>query len=94
MLTYISIVTPKKQKTWFGNIMERLEKPIFTACLKHKAPGFYDFGFIDKTKHIGNPSYLPVDNSRGWWETTFNGFSSGPSDNSTYRFRAVVGMWP
>ncbi|DAA79285.1 TPA_exp: putative aspartic-type endopeptidase [Trichophyton benhamiae CBS 112371] len=85
-----SQVTPKKQKTWFGNIMERLEKPIFTACLKHKAPGFYDFGFIDKTKHIGNPSYLPVDNSRGWWETTFNGFSTGPSDNSTYRFRAVV----
>ncbi|OAL66440.1 hypothetical protein A7C99_1826 [Trichophyton rubrum] len=85
-----NMVTPKKQKTWFGNIMEKLENPIFTACLKHKAPGFYDFGFIDKTKHIGDPSYLPVDNSRGWWETTFNGFSTGPNDNSTYRFKAVV----
>ncbi|GBF61395.1 aspartic-type endopeptidase [Trichophyton mentagrophytes] len=84
------IVSPKKQKTWFGNIMGRLENPIFTACLKHKAPGFYDFGFIDKMKHIGNPSYLPVDSSRGWWETTFNGFSTGTNDDSTYRFKAVV----
>ncbi|EFR00643.1 aspergillopepsin A [Nannizzia gypsea CBS 118893] len=83
-------VTPKKQKTWFSNIMEQLERPLFTACLKHRAPGFYDFGFIDENKHVGKLSYLPVDTSRGRWETTFSGFSTGKVDNSTYRFKAVV----
>ncbi|KAM5440066.1 hypothetical protein McanMca71_002685 [Microsporum canis] len=62
------------------------------TCLKHQAPGFYDFGFIDGTKHVGKPTYLPIDSLRGWWETTFNGFSAGDIDNSTYRFKAVIGI--
>ncbi|KAF3482470.1 aspergillopepsin A [Arthroderma uncinatum] len=83
-------VLPKKQRTWFDNIKQSLSKPIFTACLKHQAPGFYDFGFIDQDKHVGTPTYLPVDSSKGWWETTFNGFATGDIDNSTHSFKAIV----
>ncbi|KAK2858462.1 hypothetical protein FQN49_004709 [Arthroderma sp. PD_2] len=86
----LNMVVPKQQKTWFGNIKQTLAKPLFTACLKHKAPGFYDFGFIDQEKHVGKVTYLPVDSSKGWWETSFNGFATGNIDNSTHRFTAIV----
>ncbi|KAI5307596.1 Type I transmembrane sorting receptor, partial [Ascosphaera atra] len=47
-----------KQKNFFANIIDELEEPVFTASLKHNAPGSYDFGFIDKSKYTGEIKYV------------------------------------
>lgn len=50
-------ISPTKQKTWFGNIMQKLAEPVFTARLKHAAPGTYNFGYIDKSQYTGDLYY-------------------------------------
>ncbi|KAJ6780932.1 hypothetical protein PWT90_06840 [Aphanocladium album] len=50
-------VSPAKQKTWFGNIRDRLAAPLFTARLKHQEVGSYNFGYIDKSQYTGEIYY-------------------------------------
>ncbi|MCJ1430140.1 Type I transmembrane sorting receptor [Sticta canariensis] len=68
-------VKPIKQKTFFENAKSTLSAPLFTADLKKGAPGTYSFGFIDNTKYTGEIAYVPVDDSKGFWEFTADGFA-------------------
>ncbi|KAK7403929.1 hypothetical protein QQX98_010299 [Neonectria punicea] len=73
----INTVQPKQQKTFFDNAMSHLNSPVFTADLKHDAPGFYNFGFIDESAYTGEISYTDVDSSQGWWQFTSSGYAIG-----------------
>lgn len=91
-LTNFFPVIPYQQLTFFDNIKERLDKPVFAASMKHNAPGSFDFGYLDKKKYEGEIAYTPVDGSENHWTVTFSGFSTGGVDNST-RIRGVVGTF-
>jgi aspergillopepsin I len=54
-----------------------LSSNLFTVDLKKGAPGTYDFGFIDNSKHTGQITYTPVDSSQGFWEFTSTGYGIG-----------------
>ncbi|KAK7420130.1 hypothetical protein QQZ08_010544 [Neonectria magnoliae] len=73
----INTVQPKQQKTFFDNAMPQLDFPVFTADLRHDAPGFYNFGFIGKSSYTGEISYTDIDNSQGWWQFMSSGYAVG-----------------
>ena len=73
----VNQVSPKKQKTFFSNVQDSLQTPLFTVDLKRGQPGSYDFGFIDSTKHTGSIEYVPVDKKLGFWHFTSNGYAVG-----------------
>ncbi|KAH6895402.1 aspartic peptidase domain-containing protein [Thelonectria olida] len=73
----INTVTPKKQKTFFDNALSTLDSPVFTADLKHNAPGKYNFGYIDTSAYTGSITYTSVDSSNGWWEFVSPGYAVG-----------------
>lgn len=64
----INTVTPVKQTTFFDTVKSTLPMQLFTATLKHNAPGSYDFGYIDNTKYTGTIAYVPVITTHGFWE--------------------------
>jgi len=75
----INTVTPNAQTTWFdtGSAENLFKQNLFTVDLKHNAPGTYDFGFIDSSKHTGSITYTDVDSSQGFWEFTGTGYGVG-----------------
>lgn len=73
----INTVKPQPVKTFFDSVADSLQSKLFTATLKHAAPGSYDFGFIDDSKHSGEIFYTDVDNSQGFWQFTPSGYSVG-----------------
>jgi len=73
----LNTVKPNQQKTFFSNVKASLDAPLFTADLKKGAPGTYDFGYIDATKHTGTIAYVPVNTANGFWEFTSNGYAVG-----------------
>ncbi|KAI5288550.1 Type I transmembrane sorting receptor [Ascosphaera aggregata] len=77
-----------RQNTFFENIANNLDEPLFTASLKHNAPGSYDFGFIDKTKYTGELTYTDVDSSDGFWNITVDSYSVG--NQTGEGFTAVI----
>lgn len=82
----INTVSPTQQNTFFDNAKSALDKPLFTADLKHQAAGKYNFGYIDTTAYTGSISYVAVDNSQGFWgfTSTVNGKKvSGIADTGT-----------
>lgn len=70
-------MSPQAQTTFFFNAEPGLAAPIFTANLQKGAPGTYNFGYIDDSQHTGSITYTPVDNSRGYWGFTTNGYDVG-----------------
>ncbi|WPH03446.1 Hypothetical protein R9X50_00632600 [Acrodontium crateriforme] len=68
----LNTVHPKQQTTFFDTVKSTLAKPLFTVALKHQRAGTYDFGYIDTQKFTGPITYVPVDNSQGYW-----GFTAG-----------------
>lgn len=64
----LNTVKPQQQKTFFDNVMDDLEQPVFTANLKHGVSGAYEFGTIDDTQFTGSLTQVPVDASQGFWE--------------------------
>lgn len=78
-------VKPQQQRTFFENVKDDLPQPLFTATLKHKAPGSYDFGYIDHKKYQGPITYVPVDGSSGDWLFSVDSVASphGPLTNSS-----------
>ncbi|KAL8853517.1 MAG: hypothetical protein Q9221_001676 [Calogaya cf. arnoldii] len=64
----INNVKPKRQKTFFENVMPSLDKPVFTANLRHHELGSYEFGRIDDSQFQGPLHYIPIDDSRGHWQ--------------------------
>lgn len=73
----INTVKPVKQKTFFSNAKPSLSAPLFTVNLKKGAPGTYDFGYIDASKHTGTITYVNVNTANGFWEFTSNGYAVG-----------------
>ncbi|KAL8840692.1 MAG: hypothetical protein Q9170_001210 [Blastenia crenularia] len=73
----INTVKPQPQKTFFENVMASLDKPVFTANLRHHTVGSYEFGRIDKSQFKGSLTYVPIDSSQGFWQVDSKGFSVG-----------------
>ncbi|KAK4236962.1 aspartic peptidase domain-containing protein [Achaetomium macrosporum] len=73
----LNTVQPTQQKTFFDNAASSLSQKVFTADLKHNAPGTYNFGFIDSSLHTGSIAYTPVDSSQGFWGFTASGYAVG-----------------
>ncbi|KAK8037791.1 Endothiapepsin [Apiospora marii] len=73
----INTVKPNKQTTWFDNIMNDLDMPVWTSDLKNDAPGTYNFGYIDEEAYTGEISYVPVDSSQGFWSFEASGYAIG-----------------
>ncbi|KAF2085269.1 aspartic endopeptidase Pep1/aspergillopepsin F, partial [Saccharata proteae CBS 121410] len=78
----LNSVSPVPKKTFFDTIKPSLKAPLFTASLKHNAPGSWDFGFVNGSLFSGVTSgggvvYADVDASSGWWEFNATGFAVG-----------------
>jgi len=71
----INTVKPQPQLTFFDNVKSSLSSPLFTADLQKGKPGTYSFGSIDDSAHTGQITYVPVDNSRGFWGFTADSYS-------------------
>lgn len=70
MLTTVVNDGTKKipQKTFFDNVMNNLDLPVFTADLDPDGTGVYEFGKIDSTKFVGEMAWIPVNSSSGFWQ--------------------------
>jgi aspergillopepsin I len=73
----LNTVKPNGQKTWFDNVRTQLSQPVFTAALKRRAVGTYDFGYIDKGKYKGDLVWTPISGTKGFWDFTPTGFQVG-----------------
>ncbi|EXJ96072.1 aspergillopepsin I [Capronia coronata CBS 617.96] len=75
----INTVQPTQQTTFFDTAINEgaLDQNVFTADLKKGAPGTYNFGFIDGSKHTGAITYTPVNTANGFWEFTGTGYGVG-----------------
>lgn len=82
---------PKRQKTFFENVMASLEQPLFTATLKRGVMGSYEFGVVDRAKFQGELAHVPVDPSQGWWQFTSPGARIGEQDVDTRGTPSIVG---
>lgn len=71
-------VRPIRQLGFFDKLKIQLSLPIFTADLKHNAPGSYDFGFINSSKYTGDSIYYTnVTASSGFWMFAASGYAVG-----------------
>ncbi|KAK0651035.1 aspartic peptidase domain-containing protein [Cercophora newfieldiana] len=86
----MNTVRPKAQLTFFDNIKDKLEKPLFTVDFKHKAEGTYDFGYIDPAKHTSNFTYTDITVSPGYWLWTSPGFSVGTEAWTASSIRGIA----
>ena len=73
----INTVQPRQQKTFFENVQDSLEKPLFTANLRHAMVGSYQFGRIDESMFEGDLAYTPIDKSQGFWQIESKSFAIG-----------------
>ncbi|GAM90331.1 hypothetical protein ANO11243_083740 [Dothideomycetidae sp. 11243] len=79
----INTVSPNPATTFFDTVKSSLASKLFTARLRHNAPGSYDFGKIDTTQYTGKINYVAVDNSQGFWGFTAGAYSiNGQSGSS------------
>ena len=76
----INTIRPGPQKTFFDNVMDQLEQPVFTADL-NKNSGEYEFGVIDHSKYTGTLHYTDIDSSRGYWQFTSDTYTIGGSQS-------------
>ena len=85
-------VKPTRQLTWFDNIRSKLATPVFAVSLKRRAPGTYDFGYIDKTKYRGGIVWTDVKGVKGYWDFTPSGWAIGEGKqmNFTRPINAIV----
>jgi len=73
----INTVKPRKQKTFFDNVMPDLAEPVWTADLRKNAVGAYEFGRIDASKFVGDLTWVPVNSTQGFWEFPSTSFAVG-----------------
>ncbi|KAL8782517.1 MAG: hypothetical protein Q9213_005320 [Squamulea squamosa] len=79
----INTVKPQQQKTFFENVQATLDKPVFTANLRHHELGSYEFGRIDESQFEGPITYTPVDTSRGFWQVESKSFAVGDGETQS-----------
>ena len=77
----INQVSPQQQKTFWENVMDDLEQPLFTVNLEQDNSGTYEFGAIDSSKFTGSLNYAAVDNSEGFWQIGTSSFTVGGSQH-------------
>lgn len=79
-------ILPERQNTFFDNIRNQLACPLFCTALRTKAPGRFDFGFIDTGKTDGPITYADALHD-GWgvWAYVGDGFSIGTQPQITKR---------
>ncbi|CAF9914284.1 MAG: hypothetical protein HETSPECPRED_001940 [Heterodermia speciosa] len=70
-------ISPAKQDTFFGNIAPTLKDPLFTANLRHKTVGSYQFGAVDTSQFVGKMKMTRVDPSQGYWQFPSKSFAVG-----------------
>ncbi|OLN87572.1 Aspartic protease PEP3 [Colletotrichum chlorophyti] len=73
----LNTVKPDKQKTFFDNVMTSLAEPVFTADLRKKTVGAYEFGRIDTTKFTGQMAWIPINTTSGFWQFSSEKFAVG-----------------
>ncbi|MCJ1309179.1 Type I transmembrane sorting receptor [Agyrium rufum] len=78
----LNSVSPTQQRTFFSNVKDSLEEPLFTADLRHQQPGSYDFGFVNSSKYSGDLVYVDADSSNGFWGVQQTGFQIGGDGTS------------
>jgi aspergillopepsin I len=83
-------IKPNGQKTFFENIKDSLQEPLFTVSLKRNATGTYDFGYIDKAKYQGPIQYVPINTTRGYWEYAATGYQVGNNPVVSTKFQAIA----
>lgn len=70
-------VRPVPQKTYIDNIKSQLALPLFTANLRSKAPGNYNFGYINQSEYIGEIKYMDIDLFTPFWKIASTGYRVG-----------------
>ncbi|KAK3987659.1 putative endothiapepsin precursor, partial [Cladorrhinum sp. PSN332] len=90
----LNSIQPQEQKTFFESAVAGggVEGGFFTADLKHNASGKYNFGWIDDQAYTGNITYVPVDNTEGYWMWTSPGFAIGPIPKTGINKTAIRGI--
>lgn len=86
----LNTVKPNAQRTWFENVLPHLATPVFTATLKRRAVGTYDFGFIDNSKYKGDITYTNVVGDKGFWNFESSGFIVGDGQTLPARIEAII----
>ena len=78
--------------TFMQQVAPTLPLPVFTATLKHNAPGEYDFGFIDTTKYTGALTYNGLTGNLGgsYWEFALGGYSIGSGARVAHATTAIA----
>ncbi|KAI1081510.1 aspartic peptidase domain-containing protein [Whalleya microplaca] len=88
----LNTIEPTPQKTFFDNIADSLDQPVWAADLKYHEAGSYDFGTIDKSKYTGDITYTDVDSAKGYWSFSVSGFAVGNTTTLTQSssFKAIA----
>jgi aspergillopepsin I len=86
----LNTIKPKGQPTWFENVRSQLAEPLWTCALRRRAPGSFDFGYIDKKKYTGEIAWTTGKQGRGFWDFTVTGFSVGGGPVQPARINAIA----
>ena len=86
----INTVRPTKQLTFFDNVKSSLSAPLFAVDLKKGQPGTYAFGTTDASKYTGPITYVNVDNRRGFWSFTTDGYAIGDGAVNTNSIAGIA----
>ncbi|KAK1961084.1 acid protease [Colletotrichum sublineola] len=79
----LNTVKPDRQKTFFDNVMPSLAEPVFTADLRKKSVGAYEFGRIDTSKFSGQMAWIPINTTSGFWQFSSEKFAVGDGQVQT-----------
>ncbi|PHH59953.1 hypothetical protein CDD81_2352 [Ophiocordyceps australis] len=71
----LNTVKPNKQKTFFENVKDSLSEPLFTADLRKGSTGAYNFGHIDHSRFKGDLHWLPINETKGFWQFSSERFA-------------------
>ncbi|PHH91982.1 hypothetical protein CDD83_9429 [Cordyceps sp. RAO-2017] len=73
----INTVQPQKQNTFFENVRDSLNEPVFTADLSGGSAGTYTFGSIDRRRFKGDLAWIPANTTMGFWQFSSEKFAVG-----------------
>ncbi|KAL5611537.1 uncharacterized protein BROUX77_001693 [Berkeleyomyces rouxiae] len=86
--TSYSPIKPNPQPSLLANMMEGLNRKLFTLDMRHLSTGSIDFGYINSTLYTGPIGYADVVNEKGYWNFTIEGlisdFSTLTGDSSEF----------
>ncbi|KJZ78660.1 hypothetical protein HIM_02051 [Hirsutella minnesotensis 3608] len=71
----LNTVKPQKQMTFFDNVKSSLQEPVFSADLRKNASGSYTFGTIDRSKFKGDLTWVPINDTMGFWQFSSEKFA-------------------